>query len=74
MCFLFCFSADPIPNDPKAGRTDHFQISMMEGLNKNQPVCLLTCCCAPCSAYYTRYKVLDGDLSRYTCCQGSPVM
>lgn len=32
--------------------------------------CLLTYFCAPCSTYYTRYRVLDGDMSKYVCCQG----
>jgi hypothetical protein len=32
--------------------------------------CIFTYFCAPCSAYYTRYRVLDGDMSKYTCCQG----
>jgi len=35
-----------------------------------QPVCCLTYCFPCCSAYYTRYKALDGDLTRYVCCQG----
>lgn len=47
------------------------QISMMDGLTHNQPICCLTYCLPFCSAYYTRYRVLDGDMSRYVCCQGS---
>lgn len=70
VCCLLCFSDEPVPDDPKAGRVNQFQITMMDGLCKNQPVCCLTCFCAPCSAYYTRYRVLDGDMTRYVCCQG----
>lgn len=42
----------------------------MEGCYKNQPWCLFTALFPCCSAYYTRYRALDGDLSRYVCCQG----
>jgi len=69
-CCLLFFNDAPIPTDPRAFRPHEFQISMMEGLTKNQPVCCLAYFCAPCCAYYTRYRVLDNDLSRYTCCQG----
>ena len=51
-------------------RPNTFQISMMEALVKNQPVCLVTYCCPCCCAMYTRYRVLDSDMTRYRCCQG----
>lgn len=70
MCCLLCFSPDPIEDDPRQSRVNQFQISMMEGLYKNQPVCCLTYCCPPCSAYLVRYRVLNEDMSRYSCCQG----
>ena len=47
-----------------------FQISLLEGLYKNQPVCCCTYLLPCCAAYYTRHRVLDGDMSRYVCCQG----
>ncbi len=43
---------------------------MMDSLTQNQPVCCLTYLLPCCSAYYTRYRVLDSDMKRYTCCQG----
>jgi hypothetical protein len=68
-CLLF-FSPDPIDGDAKQLRQNTFQISMMEGCYKNQPWCLCTALLPCCSAYYTRHRALDGDLSRYACCQG----
>lgn len=86
MCCLICFDDSPIPDDPKvvlcfcssfaviiflqAFRPNTFQISMMDGITQNQPVCCLTYFLPCCSAYYTRYRVLDSNMSRYTCCQG----
>jgi hypothetical protein len=43
---------------------------MMEALWKNQPTCLCTYLCAPCSAILLRHRLLDGDMSKYLCCQG----
>ena len=43
---------------------------MMESVYRNQPVCFLTYLFPFCCAYYTRYRALDGDLSKYSCCQG----
>ena len=42
----------------------------MESVYRNQPVCFLTYLFPFCCAYYTRYRALDGDLSKYSCCQG----
>lgn len=69
-CCLFFFSGDPIDDDPKASRSNRFQISMMDGLTTHQPWCCLTYLCPCCSAYYTRYRALDGDMTKYMCCQG----
>lgn len=68
MCCLF--DDGPVEDDPRAYREGTFQISMMDALYKNQPWCCCTYLLPCCSAYYTRYKVLDGDLTKYTCCQG----
>lgn len=70
-CCLMFFSDDPIDGDAKSGRPNRFQLSLMDGLTHNQPWCLLTFLCPPCATYYSRYRVLDGDMSRYTCCQVS---
>lgn len=43
---------------------------MMESLYKNQPFCLCTYLFPCCCAYYSRYRALDGDLTKYSCCQG----
>ena len=54
VCCLLCFSDKPVDDDPKAHRPNEFQITMMDGLTQNQPVCCVTCFCAPCSAIWTR--------------------
>lgn len=54
----------------QAFRPNTFQISLVDGLTQNQPVCCLTYLLPCCSAYYTRYRTLDGNMTRYTCCQG----
>ena len=51
-------------------RNGTFQLSMLDTLFQNQPYCLLTYLFPCCFAYYLRYRVLDSDLSRYSCCQG----
>ncbi len=43
---------------------------MWDAITTNQPVCLLTYLLPCCCAYYTRYQVLQSDMSRYSCCQG----
>jgi hypothetical protein len=70
MCCLLCFDSSPVPDDPKAGRPNEFDISMLEALWKGQPACCVSYFCAPCAAYYVRYTVLEGDMSQYSCCQG----
>jgi len=70
VCCLLCFDDSPFPNDARASRSGTFQISMFDALYKNQPICLLTYFFPCCFAYYTRYKALDSDLKRYSCCQG----
>ncbi|KAJ1404277.1 hypothetical protein B484DRAFT_338183, partial [Ochromonadaceae sp. CCMP2298] len=49
---------------------DSFHISMMQALWLNQPTCLCTYLCPPCFAVLLRHRVLEGDMSRYSCCQG----
>jgi hypothetical protein len=69
-CCLFFFSPEPIEDDPRGTRSNRFQISLMEGLYTYQPYCCGTYFCPCCSAYYTRYRVLEGDMNKYICCQG----
>ena len=68
-CCLLLFSPEPIEGDIRQHRPNTFQISLMEGLYKNQPVCCCTYLLPCCAAYYTRHRVLDGDMNRYVCCQ-----
>lgn len=67
---LLCFDDSPIENDPKQGREGMFKISMMDTLTTNQPVCCLSYMLPCCCAYKLRKDILDGDMTRYTCCQG----
>jgi hypothetical protein len=69
VCCLLCFPDEPIEGDPKQLRSGQFQITMMQGLYKNQPACCLGYICFPCAAIYTRREVLGGDMTRYSCCQ-----
>mmetsp|Transcript_1801 Transcript_1801/g.2839 ORF Transcript_1801/g.2839 Transcript_1801/m.2839 type:complete len:171 (-) Transcript_1801:519-1031(-) len=67
-CCLLCFSDEPTDGVEGRFRRNEFQRSLKES-------CLTPCCCfafmcPPCSAYYIRYKALDGDMTRYECCQG----
>eukprot|EP01038_Epipyxis_sp_PR26KG_P012686 gene12686-17009_t len=70
VCCLLCFDDSPIPQDPKGFRRNQFQLSMMDTLSSNQPACCLSYFLPCCASYYIRYKTLDGDMTRYTCCQG----
>mmetsp|Transcript_26806 Transcript_26806/g.44824 ORF Transcript_26806/g.44824 Transcript_26806/m.44824 type:complete len:213 (+) Transcript_26806:90-728(+) len=69
---MLCFDGSPVEGDTSAAasRNYSFQITMMEALYKNQPACCCVCLLPPCGAMYTRYTVLDRDMSRYLCCQG----
>mmetsp|Transcript_6531 Transcript_6531/g.5858 ORF Transcript_6531/g.5858 Transcript_6531/m.5858 type:complete len:210 (+) Transcript_6531:49-678(+) len=69
-CCLLCFDDAPLEDDPKGNRPYKFQISMMDSLTKGQPVCCLTYFCPCCVNMWIRYKVLDKDMRKYTCCQG----
>jgi hypothetical protein len=70
MSMLFCFDDSPIPNDIRNNRDGSFQISMMDTLTHNQPICLFSYMMPCCFAFHTRYEILQGDMTRYSCCQG----
>lgn len=73
-CCLLCFSGDIMgPDDDPNNMTrqqhkNNFQKSMQDMMCT--PQCLVGMLCGPCCAFTTRKKALDGDLSKYTCCQG----
>lgn len=70
VCCLFCFDDSPLPDDPRNNRHGKFQISMLQATYIGQPTCICTYCFPCCMNYYIRYKVLNKDMSKYTCCQG----
>ena len=78
MC-LFCFSGDPIEDDPKQYNQNQFETSMLKAPCLAPFTCISSCICCPCSAFYARKQVLQitaldptspNWINRYTCCQG----
>lgn len=73
-CCLLCFSGDLMsPSDDPQNLTrqqysNTFQKSMQDMICTID--CLVGMICYPCCAFTTRKKALDGDMSKYTCCQG----
>jgi hypothetical protein len=67
-CCLLCFDDSLVSDNPAELRHGKFEVSMLDTLTINQPVCLLAYCCTPCCAYQTRMDVLDDNIARYVCC------
>lgn len=65
-CFpiVYCFDASDLP----PGKP--WDVSMEGAILKQPLVCCCSMCCLPLTQFGARYKVLDGDMSRYKCCQG----
>mmetsp|Transcript_22874 Transcript_22874/g.33418 ORF Transcript_22874/g.33418 Transcript_22874/m.33418 type:complete len:206 (+) Transcript_22874:107-724(+) len=70
VCCLICFSPEPVEGDERSFRPNSFQISLMDAVCKGQPCCCISCFCPCCAAFKARKDALDGDMSRYICCQG----
>jgi hypothetical protein len=70
VCCLLCFSGAPLDDDEKSQRERKFQISLVDAVCKGQPCCVLSCLCPCCAAMKARQDVLDGDMTKYICCQG----
>lgn len=74
VCCLLLFSGDPMteqedPNNMARNQfTNNFQKSMQDMCCT--PQCCIGMVCGPCCAYTTRKKALDGDMTKYACCQG----
>lgn len=69
VCCLLCFDDSPLPG-PRSTNRNSFHVRMADTPCHAQPYCFLGYLCPCCMAYWARYKTLNGDLSRYTCCQG----
>merc|ERR1712151_1485909 len=52
------------------GMPNTFQTNLCNAPCKNPGCCLIAFCCPTCAACTMRSRVLEGDLSRYICCQG----
>ncbi|EGD75470.1 hypothetical protein PTSG_06544 [Salpingoeca rosetta] len=70
MCQFLC-DGSPTEDDPRKDLQDRQWETSMLKAGCNQP---LGCCCAMffpcCCAMYLRYKALNEDMSKYSCCQG----
>eukprot|EP00736_Rhodelphis_marinus_P005417 Rmarinus@m.11427 len=67
MCW---FDDGAVEGDKYAGKPNEFKVTMMKAPCEEPGIFCAAALCAPCMACHTRKKVLDGDLSKYTCCQG----
>merc|ERR1712110_1051717 len=47
-----------------------FKTNLCHAPMNNPGCCVMACCCPLCAVYHARHKVLEGDMSRYICCQG----
>lgn len=67
MC-IFCDDG-PIDNDPRPTGA-RFKTDMMNAPCAD-PLCCLASCFCPCpAAFVNRKRALEGDMTKYTCCQG----
>jgi len=67
MC-CFC-SDDPIEGDTHAQGTS-FKTTLFDAPCNDPGCCMLACFCPPCTQFELRRKVLNYDMTKYTCCQG----
>lgn len=69
MC-IFC-SGDPVENDPRIHlQARQWETGMMHSCCANPGGCIGATLCTPCCACYLRDKALQGDYTKYKCCQG----
>lgn len=62
---IFCF-----PSDPHTNESSGYDMSMLEACYKKPCTCCLSTLCLPCGQWYARYRVLDGDMTKYKLWQG----
>eukprot|EP00041_Stephanoeca_diplocostata_P016902 m.335127 g.335127 ORF g.335127 m.335127 type:complete len:522 (+) comp20523_c0_seq3:207-1772(+) len=67
--FVFCFPKDPPPYNEAEypNKWDHF---MIHEPCQNPCECCFGYLCLPCGQYRLRSKILEGDMTKYKCCQG----
>lgn len=70
VCCLVCFDESPIDGDPRAGYNKKWEIGMMDAPCKNPLGFCYSFVCCPCAQWQLREKALEGDWTRYRCCQG----
>lgn len=66
MC-LFCDK--PVKGDKYGDKPHRFKASMIKAPYKEIGCCLVSCICPPCTQFVLRKEVLDGDMTKYSCCQ-----
>jgi hypothetical protein len=67
----FLCSGDPVEDDPYIGfSAREWETGMMKSCCANPLGCCVSMFFPCCCAFYLRYKALNGDWSKYSCCQG----
>jgi hypothetical protein len=69
VCCLLFFDPSPLDYDPRNNYARTWQISMMDSPKLAPAQFAFGFCCLPCAIYMLRVAMLEGDMSRYKCCQ-----
>jgi len=68
---MCCFCDDgPIEGDPYGTNPNQFKTGLFDAPCADPQCCLIACLCPPCTQFELRRKVLNYDMTKYTCCQG----
>lgn len=65
-----CFDSGPHPDDKYAEGVRTFQTTMCNAPCADPLCCMGSFFCLPCAQYVLREKVLERDMTKYSCCQG----
>lgn len=65
-----CCVCDVGDKDKYADRANMFKVGLMESCCEKPGCCLYGYFCAPCAAITMRRRVLQYDMTKYSCCQG----
>ena len=69
-CSLLLFDDAPVDGDLRGLYTKTWRVAMIDAPAADPAMCVISCCCLPCSQFYIRNEALGGDMSQYKCCQG----
>lgn len=65
-----CVVCDIDEHDKFKDRANMFQVGLLDSCFESPGCCLYGYFCGPCAACTMRKRVLQNDMSKYTCCQG----